>query len=107
MINNVINELLITRISHDLAGNIGAVANAVELLEEDGVDFIDNITSILKTSSFSLAARLKFFRLACGMKNANLEDKNVVIKTIEDYLVSHSNKNFPIKLEYFVGRAFQ
>ena len=96
------NELLITRISHDLAGSIGAVANAVELLEEGDLDFIDNITSILKTSSFSLAARLKFFRLAFGIKNTNLENTDVVVKTIDDYLASHANKSFPIVLNYDV-----
>ena len=96
------NEFLITRISHDLAGSIGAVANAAELLEEGDMDFIENITSILKTSSVSLAARLKFFRMAFGIKNANLENSDVVVKTINDYLASHTNKNFPINLKYDV-----
>ena len=44
-------ELVCTRISHDVIGNIGAVANAVELLEEGDMDFIDDIRSILKVSS--------------------------------------------------------
>ena len=30
-----ISELVCTRISHDLVGNVGAVSNAVELLDED------------------------------------------------------------------------
>ena len=38
-----IAELVCTRISHDLIGNIGAVANAVELLEEGDTDFLDEI----------------------------------------------------------------
>lgn len=36
-----ISELVCTRISHDLIGNIGAVSNAVELLEEGDMDFMD------------------------------------------------------------------
>ena len=36
-----ISELICTRISHDLIGNIGAFANAVELLEDEDDDFID------------------------------------------------------------------
>ena len=67
-----ISELICTRISHDLIGNIGAFANAVELLEDD--DFIDEIKNTLKTSSEVLTARLKFFRMAFGLTNANLEN---------------------------------
>ena len=56
--NNLVSELICTRISHDLIGNIGAVSNAVELLEEGDMDFLDDIKSILKTSSGVLSARL-------------------------------------------------
>lgn len=34
--NIYISEIVATRLSHDLIGNIGAVANAVELLNEGG-----------------------------------------------------------------------
>ncbi len=101
--NDINNELLITRLSHDLAGSIGAVANAVELLEEDSSGFIESITSILKTSSSSLAARLKFFRMTFGVRNANLENIDTVIKTAEDYINSQTNKNFPVCLTYSVS----
>lgn len=94
-----VTELICTRISHDLIGNIGAVSNAVELLEEGDMDFLDDIRSILKTSSQVLSARLKFFRMAFGLVNANLEDKNLVVKTTEDYLKTIGNQNFPIMLE--------
>lgn len=53
-------ELICTRISHDVIGNVGAVSNAVELLEEGDMDFLDDIRSILKVSSSVLSARLKF-----------------------------------------------
>ena len=69
-----ISELICTRISHDLIGNIGAFANAVELLEDEDHDFIDEIKNTLKTSSEVLTARLKFFRMAFGLTNANLEN---------------------------------
>lgn len=76
--NNILSEtelaeLICTRISHDVIGNVGAVANAVELLEEGDMDFLDDIRSILKISSSVLSARLKFFRLAFGLTNANLD----------------------------------
>ncbi len=99
MLSPSVTELICTRISHDLIGNIGAVSNAVELLEEGDMDFLDDIRSILKTSSQVLAARLKFFRMAFGAVNANIEDKNLVVKTTEDYLKTIGNQNFPIILE--------
>ena len=68
-----ITELVCTRISHDLIGNIGAFANAVELLEDGDEDFMPEIQSMLKNSSSVLNARMKFFRMTFGLTNANLE----------------------------------
>ncbi len=93
-----VTELVCTRISHDLIGNIGAVANAVELLEEGDTDFLDDIKEILKVSSSVLSARLKFFRMAFGLDNANLTDMSLVEKTTKEYLKTIGNKNFPINL---------
>lgn len=93
--NQPISELICTRISHDIIGNIGAVANAVELLEEGDMDFLDDIKSILKTSSGVLAARLKFFRMAFGLDNANLQDPAKVQTAIAEYLATVGGKNPP------------
>ena len=97
--DTLICELVCTRISHDLIGNIGAVSNAVELLEEGDMDFLDDIKSILKVSSTVLSARQKFFRMAFGLHNANLENMELVQKTTQDYLATLGNKNFPISLQ--------
>ncbi len=94
-----LTELICTRLSHDVIGNVGAVANAVELLDEGDMDFIDDIRSILKVSSSVLSARLKFFRLAFGLVNGNLEQADVVRKTAEDYLKTLGNANYPIELQ--------
>lgn len=93
-------ELICTRISHDIIGNIGAVANAVELLEEGDLDFLDDIKSILKVSSGVLSSRLKFFRMAFGLANANLEDLGAVETACKDYLDTLGNKNYPIELRF-------
>lgn len=93
-----LSELICTRLSHDLIGNIGAVANAVELLEEGDLDFLDDIKSILNFSSKTLSARMKFFRMAFGLTNANLDDANMVNKTIQDYVATLGNKNFPVEV---------
>ncbi len=94
-----ISELICTRISHDIIGNIGAVANAVELLEEGDVDFLDDIKAILKTSSEVLSARLKFFRMAFGLNNSNLENADLVKETAAAYLKTVGSRNYPIELQ--------
>lgn len=81
-----IAEIISTRISHDLIGNIGAVGNAVELLEEGDMDFMDDIKSILKISSSVLSNRLKFFRMAFGLENSNLESEEQVSRVSEAYI---------------------
>ncbi len=93
--NSLVSELICTRISHDLIGNIGAVSNAVELLEEGDMDFLDDIKSILKTSSSVLSSRLKFFRMAFGLSNANLEDLEQVKNVTAVYLSTVGGKTSP------------
>lgn len=93
-----LTELICTRISHDVIGNVGAVSNAVELLEEGDMDFLDDIRSILKNSSTVLSARLKFFRMAFGLNNANLEDFTTIRATTENYLKTLGSQNYPISL---------
>lgn len=92
-----ITELVCTRISHDLIGNIGALGNAVELMEDDDDDFLPEIKSMLKVSSAVLNARLKFFRMAFGLTNANLENPETVGKICKDYIKT-LNPNHPIAL---------
>ncbi len=98
--NNKINisELICTRISHDLIGNIGAFANAVELMDDEDTDFLAEIKNTLKTSSDVLTARLKFFRMAFGLTNANLENIDIVKKATEEYLRT-LNFSHPIKAD--------
>jgi len=100
-----LTELICTRISHDVIGNVGAVSNAVELLEEGDMDFIDDIRSILKTSSTVLSARLKFFRLAFGLGNANLDDCGVVRAVTTAYLQTIGNQKYPVSLEFEVNNS--
>lgn len=94
-----ISEIICTRISHDLIGNIGAVSNAVELLDEGDMDFMDDIRSILHLSSSVLSARLKFFRMAFGLNNSNLENAGTIKQTCNDYLQTIGNQSSALQLD--------
>ena len=94
-----LSELILTRMCHDIAGISGTVSNAVELLEDGDLDFLEDITTNLKTSSAVMNARIKFFRLAFGMNNANLSDAALVFKTATDYLSTIGGRNYNISLQ--------
>lgn len=99
-----IAELILTRISHDLIGNIGAVANAVELMNDDE-DCLSDIKPILDFSSQTLMARLKFFRLAFGLKNAAPKTNDEMKAIAENYLKTIGNEKNPIKIEWHIENA--
>lgn len=101
-----LSQIICTRISHDLIGNIGAVSNAVELLEEGDMDFMDDIKSILQVSSEVLSSRLKFFRMAYGLDNSNISNQDMIKEVSEKYLKSIGNqKDYPVKLNMSLQNA--
>lgn len=102
MKNIYVSEVIATRLSHDLIGNIGAVANAVELLNDGDEDDKEDINNILNFSSNVLSCRLKFFRLCFGLSNSAPKDVNDLKKIIADYLSTLGNPNFPITLDFHV-----
>ena len=93
-----ITEIVCTRISHDLIGNIGALANALELMEDDDIDFMEEIKSTLNFSSTVLMSRLKFFRMVFGLNNANLENADTVRNISQNYVKS-LNPHHPIEID--------
>ncbi len=93
-----ITEIVCTRISHDLIGNIGALANALELMEDDDIDFMEEIKSTLNFSSTVLMSRLKFFRMVFGLNNANLENADTVRNISQNYVKS-LNPHHPIDID--------
>jgi histidine phosphotransferase ChpT len=62
-------ELLAARICHDLVGPIGAVANGVELLGEDGSGADAEVVRLIAGSAKSASRRLQAFRVAFGSAN--------------------------------------
>ena len=97
-----LSELICTRISHDLIGNIGAVANAVELMDEDP-EAIDDAKSILSISSKVLTARLKFFRLAFGLNNTGVKTIAEITASAEEYIATVGSRTAPIKLNFNIS----
>lgn len=97
-----LSELICTRISHDLIGNIGAVANAVELMDEDP-EAIDDAKSILSISSKVLTARLKFFRLVFGLNNTGVKTIAEITAPAEEYIATIGSRTAPIKLNFNIS----
>jgi histidine phosphotransferase ChpT len=93
-----LSEMICTRISHDLIGNIGAISNAVELLDEDA-DSLTEIKPILDLSAHTLTARLKFFRLTFGLDNACPRTIADLEKTAAEYLSTIGGRQTPIILK--------
>ncbi len=75
-----LTEAIIVRISHDLAGAIGAFANTVDLMKMDA-SFIGESIDLLDTSAHQLTARLAFFRALFGA-----ESKSIDTSLIHNYL---------------------
>ena len=100
MMNSIfLEEVTATRLSHDLIGNIGAVNNAVELLNDsDDADDIGDIKNILEFSARVLSKRLKFFRVCFGLSNAAVKSVDELYEICEDYLSTLGNPERPITL---------
>lgn len=92
-----VTELVCTRLSHDIIGNIGAVANAVEIMDDDP-ESITDIKPILQISAQTLSARLKFFRLAFGLSNAAPKNIAEIEKICTDYLSTIGSRQTPITM---------
>jgi len=67
-----LTEAIIVRVSHDLAGAVGAFANTVDLIKMDPT-FIQESVSLLETSSGQLTARLAFFRALFGAETKSID----------------------------------
>ena len=62
-------ELLAARLCHDLVGPVGAVANGVELIAEDGSGADAEVVRLISGSAKVASNRLQAFRVAFGSGN--------------------------------------
>ena len=81
-----LTEAIVVKISHDLAGGIGAMASTTELMEIDPT-FSSEAGGMLKQNSLMLMARLRFYRALFGA-----ETKEINASIITDYLKTWGQK---------------
>lgn len=105
MDNVFLSEVVTTRISHDVIGNIGAVANAMELLDDSTPeDDNSDVFQILHYSSQVLTKRMKFFRLCFGLTNSSLK-LDELKKITEDYFSTLGNPQNPTGISLNIDTA--
>ena len=74
------SECLTVKISHDLAGGIGALSSTVDLMKFDP-SFVNEAPEMLKKNTDMLLARLKFYRALFGAETKSISESIVL-----DYL---------------------
>lgn len=91
-------EIISTRISHDLIGNIGALSSAIELIKENNNELDEETLKIIRTAEQTLKARQKFFRITFGLDTKSLKSEELY-DICQSYLSTVGSKLYPITLE--------
>ncbi|NQY60507.1 histidine phosphotransferase family protein [Cognatishimia sp.] len=82
MSNSNYADLVASRICHDLINPVGAIANGVELFEMTGGAEAE--IELISEGIFHTSARVRFFRIAFGVSNADQVVSASEIKSIFD-----------------------
>lgn len=85
-----LSKSLVTRMSHDLAGAVGAVSNGLELLSEEGQADPETL-DLIKNSASVLFSRTIFFRAVYG-SDGPLTGADAAERILKGYLASLENK---------------
>ncbi len=83
--NQRIAEMLMSRMAHELAGPVGAIANGVEFMqevEEGSADAVD----LIADSARRAAGRLQFYRLAYGGAGRSTADETVFLDAARGFV---------------------
>lgn len=83
--NQRIAEMLMSRMAHELAGPVGAIANGVEFMQEveEGAD---DAIDLIADSARRAAGRLQFYRLAYGGAGRSTADETVFIDAARGFV---------------------
>jgi len=68
-----LTEAIVVRISHDLAGAVGALANTLDLMKMDA-SFLGESVGLLDNTTGRLTARLTFFRALFGAETKSIDN---------------------------------
>lgn len=92
-------NLVCTRISHDLGGNIGAITAALELAGDSENCILDADTqNILTSAAETLKIRQRFFRIAFGLDSISITPSELT-KLCQDYLNTLGNRSSKLDFE--------
>lgn len=91
-------ELVCTRISHDLIGNIGAFNNIMEILSENNCAIEQDDFNVLATAASTLSARQQFFRIAFGQETTAIAPDKLR-QICRDYLAVAGNRAYALDFE--------
>ncbi len=73
-------QLLCTRLCHDLAGPVGAVAAGVELIGDDPAAADPETLGLIGSSSAAASRKLKFLRTALGSAGGGAADLKILLE---------------------------
>jgi histidine phosphotransferase ChpT len=76
-----LNDLIGSRICHDLISPLGAIGNGVELLSMSGISAVPEIT-LISESVENANARIRFFRIAFGAASRDAKIGNAEVKRV-------------------------
>lgn len=105
-------ELLAARLCHDLVGPIGAVANGVELIGEDGSGADTEVVRLISGSAKVASNRLQAFRVAFGSGNTlpstgwSNTVRDLAMGLVEESKASLDWQSFAPEIEAGVDRRF-
>jgi len=85
-------QLLCTRLCHDLAGPVGAVAAGVELIGGDPTQVDAETLGLIGSSSAAASLKLKFMRSALGASGAATQDPKALLDGYLESVAGPSGK---------------
>jgi histidine phosphotransferase ChpT len=88
----LLTQLLCTRLCHDLAGPVGAVAAGVELAAGDPGQVDEETLSLIGSSSAAASRKLKFLRAALGIPAAGAPTNENLSTLVEGYVTAAAGR---------------
>lgn len=101
-------QLLCTRLCHDLAGPVGAVAAGIELIGDDPAMADAETISLIGDSSAAASRKLRFLRAALGLAQGSAQGSGADLKGLVDgYVAATAGPGGPIQVAWPSGAALE